>query len=140
MFRIYGSDNMNIGLSQRSTYNLVNWFLVGPWKDISEAEPLKKTDSWRRKLWLQIFKLLEECQCFNFLHRQPEKLDHFATYLFFAKSFSPKLAKWNSRLANHFLPKKVLFFAKSPNVYSFFAKRYVTFSPNGFGLRYVRMP
>ena len=26
--------------------------------------------------------------------------------------FSPKLAKWNFRLANHYLPKKVLFFAK----------------------------
>ena len=37
--------------------------------------------------------------------------------------FSPKLAKWNFRLANRFSPKKVLLFAKSPNAYSFFADK-----------------
>ena len=43
--------------------------------------------------------------------------------------FSPKLAQWNFRLANHFSPKKLLFFAKSPNAYSFFAeKKYYFFA------------
>ena len=46
-----------------------------------------------------------------------------ATYLFFAKSFFAKISQMEFLFGLSFVAKESVFFAKSPNAYSFFANK-----------------